>query len=167
MHCLLTPREYNSQGSFSAPKLSFIQQVGFYQDENFISCNTVINNKRDNVSCDYNIHGKVEICSHENKHIKRLFLKFVSIYYDRIKVLWKIKESMTFCSKCVICQETFLIDYANVSFLQQVVYLLFARSFVSLVDKNNFLSHCNVFRSIVNLTLRSLGLQSVLRFTTL
>ena len=31
------------------------------------------------------IRGKVEICSHENKHIKSLFLtcKFVNAHYDR------------------------------------------------------------------------------------
>ena len=57
-----------------------------------------VNNKRDSVSRDYNIRGKVEICSHENKHIKSLFLtcKFVNAHYDRIKVLRKIRESMTF-----------------------------------------------------------------------
>ena len=59
---------------------------------------SAVNNKCDSVSCDYNICGKVEICSHESKHIRRLFLKFVNAYYDRIKVLRKIKELVTFAS---------------------------------------------------------------------
>ena len=73
------------------------------------------------------IRGKVEICSHENKHIKSLFLtcKFVNAHYDRIKVLRKIRESMTlFCRKCVIFRETFIVDYANVGFFPRVVYFV-------------------------------------------
>ena len=123
------------------------QQVDFYRDENFISCNTAVNNKRDSVSRDYNIRGKAEICSHENKHIKRLFLKFVNAYYDQIKALQKIRESMTFAGNVLSFgkRSSLIMQMSSSSNELFICCLASARNFVPFADKNNFYSTVTFF----------------------
>ena len=99
------------------------------------------------MSHDYNIRGKVEICSHENKHIKKLFLKFVNAVYDRIKALQKIRESMTFAGNVLSFGKcSSLIKRMSSSSNELFICCsASARNFVPFADKNNFYSTVTFF----------------------
>ena len=102
------------------------------------------------MSRDYNIHSKVEICSHENKHIKRLFLKFVNAYYDRIKALRKIRESTTFAGNVLSFGKlsSLIMQMSSSSNELFISCSASTRNFVPFADENNFYSTATFFSQL-------------------
>ena len=79
--------------------LSLIQQVGCYRNENFISCNRAVNNKR--------VYERIEVLRKIREGIINICRKCVIF-----------QESFTR-----------IVDYANIGFFQRVVYFLFGLKF--------------------------------------